>query len=136
MVGRLQRVPALSLRTLLHGHRSSALPCDLPRPCRCRTPADIAAANDVDISKLRDPQPDSARAKDPNVSRRQCLLSAVGLLYAALQPCALCRVPMRLHGRRSAGPSGLTSMQGHCLLPAFRPYCSTVSYSHPLPLAP
>jgi ubiquinol-cytochrome c reductase iron-sulfur subunit len=33
---------------------------------RHRTPADIAAANDVDISKLRDPQPDSARAKDPN----------------------------------------------------------------------
>lgn len=33
---------------------------------RHRTEADIAAANEVDISKLRDPQPDSARVKDPN----------------------------------------------------------------------
>ena len=122
MVGRLQRVPALSLRTLLHGHRSSALPCDLPRPCRCRTPADIAAANDVDISKLRDPQPDSARAKDPNVSRRQCLLSAVGLLYAPLQPCALCRVPMRGFTAGGLRTQCLTSISGYCLLPSFRPY--------------
>ena len=33
-----------------------------------RTAADISAAQEVDISKLRDPQPDDARVKDPNVS--------------------------------------------------------------------
>ncbi|PSC73502.1 cytochrome b-c1 complex subunit Rieske-mitochondrial-like [Micractinium conductrix] len=33
---------------------------------RHRTAADIAAANEVDVSKLRDPQTDAERAKDPN----------------------------------------------------------------------
>lgn len=32
---------------------------------RHRTPEDIAAANNVDVASLRDPQPDSARVKKP-----------------------------------------------------------------------
>lgn len=43
-------------------------PCNILLTAHNRTAADIASANDVDLSKLRDPEPDSARVKNPDVS--------------------------------------------------------------------
>ena len=76
--------------------RLTAAPAAPPRLPRCRrNAADIAAANDVDLSKLRDPQPDSARAKDPNVSRRGQLSEGLSLRWLCLGV---------QHCRRRGGP--------------------------------
>lgn len=86
------------------------MPASSLGPAARSTAADIAAANDVDLSKLRDPQPDSARAKDPNVRRppAACRLAVVqchglargALQLAILQSAVLLRVT--LAGRQPA----------------------------------
>ena len=70
---------------------------------RHRTESDITAANDVDVSKLRDPQPDSARVKDPNVRPLGGGSGGVGVLGPR---CAWWSVRrLAAPGMQLAGPS-------------------------------
>ncbi|CAI7780729.1 unnamed protein product [Closterium sp. NIES-53] len=62
---RLCSPPALDLGNIEPGNTVTVKWRGKPVFIRRRTPADVAKANDVNLAELRDPEPDSARAPNP-----------------------------------------------------------------------